>query len=247
MYILGLNAYHADSSAAIFNDGVLIAATEEERFTRIKHWAGSPSKAIEFCLKEAGVTLEQVDWITIGRNPKAKLSKKLWFVLSSPMAGYHTVKSRLQNRKEISSLEKEFSNNFGIDEALIQPKIRYVEHHRSHMASAFFPSPFEEAAILSIDDFTTTMIGTGKGNKIKVIDSVDFPVSCGLFYTAFTQFLGFPHYGEPKYAHQVRNVLKLKDDGLFGWNALFILDSYSNFLFSLLSGFQSRWHYSISY
>lgn len=236
MIILGINAHHADSSAAIFIDGELIAATEEERFRRIKHWAGFPSQAIHFCLKEAGVSLHQVNAITVGRDPAAKLSRKMWFLLKDPFSGYQTVKSRLQNRKKIASLEEEFSDSFGVPSSDIKRKIRHVEHHRSHMASAFFASPFEEAAILSIDgagDFTTTMIGAGKGNKIDVIDSVDFPVSCGTFYTAFTQFLGFPHYGdeykvmglasygEPRYVNKIKQVLKLKNNGLFEWDARF--------------------------
>lgn len=234
MIILGLNAYHADSSAAIFKDGVLIAATEEERFRRIKHWAGFPSQAIEFCLKEAGVTIDQVDYITIGRDPRAKLGKKILFLLKDPLGGIKTVRQRLANRQQIASLEQEFEKHFGIPAQVVKPKIRNIEHHRSHMASAFFASPFEEAAILSIDgagDFTTTMIGVGKGSKMEVLDSVDFPVSCGTFYTAFTQFLGFPHYGDeykvmglapygqPKYVDEVRQVLRFKDNGLFDWDA----------------------------
>lgn len=234
MIILGLNAYHADSSAAIIVDGKLIAATEEERFRRIKHWAGFPSQAIEFCLREAGVSLDQVDYITIGRDPKAKLGKKVKFLLSDPFSGIKTIQERLSNRKKIASLENEFTSHFKIEASLIKAKIRNIEHHRSHMASAFFPSPFEEAAILSIDgagDFSTTMIGIGKGSTIEVLDSVDFPVSCGTFYTAFTQFLGFPHYGDeykvmglapygnPKYVDKIRKVLHFKDDGLFSWDA----------------------------
>lgn len=236
MIILGINAYHADSSAAIFIDGKLIAATEEERFRRIKHWAGFPSQAIGFCLKEAGVTLSQIDWLTIGRDPVAKLSKKLLFLIQDPFSGYKTVKTRMQNRRQIASLEDEFSNAFSIPASEIKPKIKYIEHHRSHMASAFFASPFEEAAILSIDgagDFTTTMIGAGKGNQIEVFNSVDFPVSCGTFYTAFTQFLGFPHYGdeykvmglapygEPRYLDRVKQILKFKENGLFDWDERF--------------------------
>ncbi len=236
MYILGLNAYHADSSAAIFKDGVLIAATEEERFRRVKHWAGFPAKAIEFCLREANIRLDQVDAITIGRDPGAKVLKKMLFLLKDPFAGFSTVKTRLRNRQKVSSLESEFASHFGVEEGGIKKKIVHVEHHRSHMASAFFPSPFEEAAILSIDgsgDFTTTMIGKGKGNQFEVFDSVDFPVSCGLFYTAFTQFLGFPHYGDeykvmglapygnPVYADKIRQILKFTENGLFNWDAEF--------------------------
>ena len=234
MIILGLNAYHADSSAAIIKDGVLIAATEEERFRRIKHWAGFPSQAITFCLKEAGITLDQVDYITIGRDPKAKLGKKIKFLLSDPFGGIKTIRERLSNRKKIASLEAEFIHHFGVEATHLKSKIRNIEHHRSHMASAFFPSPFEEAAILSIDgagDFSTTMIGIGKGNQIEVLDSIDFPVSCGTFYTAFTQFLGFPHYGDeykvmglapygvPKYVDKIKRLLVFKEDGLFDWDA----------------------------
>lgn len=233
MIILGLNAYHADSSAAILVDGKLIAATEEERFRRIKHWAGFPSQAIEFCLKEAGVSLDKVDYITIGRDPKAKLGKKLKFLLSDPFGGLKTIRERLINRKKIASLEHEFANHFGADAAAIKSKIKNIEHHRSHMASAFFPSPFEEAAILSIDgagDFSTTMIGIGRGNQMEVLDSIDFPVSCGTFYTAFTQWLGFPHYGDEykvmglapygvaRYVDKIKKVLIFKDNGLFDWD-----------------------------
>jgi carbamoyltransferase len=108
MIILGINAYHADSSAAIFKDGVLIAATEEERFRRVKHWAGFPSLAIEFCLKEAGVSLHEVDHIAIGRDPYAKLAKKIIFLLKNPGGGIRAVKDRLSNARKVSSLEGEF-------------------------------------------------------------------------------------------------------------------------------------------
>lgn len=234
MTILGINAYHADSSAAIFVDGKLIAATEEERFTRVKHWAGFPAKAIAFCLREAGITLEELDHIAIGRDPKAKLKNKMAFLAKNPLANVGMVMDRIKNAKSVASLEDEFEKAFGVSADLIKPKIHQVEHHRSHLASAFFASPFEEAAILSIDgsgDFTTTMIATGKGNHIEVIDSVDFPVSAGLFYTAFTQYLGFPHYGdeykvmglapygEPKYVDDIKHILKFTDDGLFDWDS----------------------------
>jgi carbamoyltransferase len=233
MYILGINAYHADSSAAIFKDGLMIAATEEERFTRIKHWAGFPALAIQFCLREAGIRLAEVDCITIGRDPKAKFLNKLNYLRKNPSLVFGAIK-RYRNGKEVTRLEDEFRKiDSTVDYYSLKNKIKNIEHHRSHLASAFFASPFEESAILSIDgsgDFTTTMIAVGRGNKIEVLDSVDFPVSCGLFYTAFTQFLGFPHYGdeykvmglapygEAKYTDKVKKVLKFLPNGLYTWN-----------------------------
>jgi len=236
MYILGINAYHADSSAAIFKDGVMIAATEEERFRRIKHWAGFPSMAVEFCLKEAGITLAQVDHIAIGRDVNAKYWRKWLYLLKNP-SDISGVLERRRNATQITSLEDEFVKiDSTVSKSRIQSKIHYVEHHRAHLASAFFASPYEESALLSIDgsgDFSTTMIGIGRGNQIEVLDSLDFPHSVGLFYTAFTQWLGFPHYGdeykvmglapygEPKYTDKVREVLLFRDNGLFELNLAF--------------------------
>ena len=233
MIILGINAYHADSSAAIFVDGIMIAAIEEERFRRVKHWAGFPSMAIEFCLKEAGVTLNEVDHIAIGRDPWAKLGKKLLFLAMNPIGGFTAVKNRVGNAKKVASLEDEFAKIASIDKSTFKKKIHQVEHHRSHLASAFFASAFDEAALLSIDgsgDFTTTMIGIGRGNHIEILDSVDFPHSVGIFYTALTQWLGFPHYGdeykvmglapygEAKYVDQLRDLIEFTEDGLFKLN-----------------------------
>lgn len=233
MYILGLNAYHADSSAALFKDGLLIAATEEERFRRVKHWAGFPSMAIQFCLKEAGITLKEVDHIAIGRDVQAKYWKKWLFLLQYP-SNIKGVVNRRKNAAQVTSLEQEFQK---IDNSLplrdIAKKIHYVEHHRAHLASAFFASPFDQSALLSIDgsgDFSTTMRATGNANTLEVIDSIDFPHSVGLFYTAFTQWLGFPHYGdeykvmglapygEAQYIDRVKDVLIFKENGRFELN-----------------------------
>jgi carbamoyltransferase len=230
MIILGINAYHADSSAAIFVNGKMVAAIEEERFQRVKHWAGFPAKAIAFCLEEAGIKIDQVEHIAIGRDPKAKFFKKLLFLASQPSGSFKVIKDRLKNSKQVASLDTEFENHFGIAASVIKPKIHQIEHHRSHLASAFFASPFEKAALLSIDgsgDFTTTMTGIGNDNNIEVLDSVDFPHSIGLFYTAFTQLLGFPHYGdeykvmglapygEPKYVDKLAKIIRFNSDGLF--------------------------------
>lgn len=233
MYILGINAYHADSSAAIVVDGKLVAAVEEERFTRVKHWAGFPAQAVQFCLKEAGITLDQVDHIAVGRNPMAKFNKKIFYMLRNPWT-LATVVNRLGNSKKIATLSTELSQLSGQPANTFNDKIHNIEHHRSHMASAFYLSGYDEAALLSIDgsgDFTTTMLGVGQGNNITVLDSVDFPVSLGLFYSAFTQYLGFYNYGDeykvmglasygnPKYLTQLEDVIELTKNGLFTWNS----------------------------
>lgn len=233
MIILGINAYHADSSAAIFVNGEMIAAIEEERFRRVKHWAGFPKLAIEFCLKEAGVSFTDVDFFAIGRDPKAKFLKKLLFVASNPGGSMKVIKDRVSNSRKMASVDEELAAISGLPAQHFKDKVVNVEHHRSHIASAFFASPFTEAACLSIDgsgDFTTTMIGIGRGNEIQILDSVDFPHSIGIFYTAFTQLLGFPHYGdeykvmgmapygEPKYLDQFDDVVHLTEDGLFKLN-----------------------------
>ncbi|HRO41286.1 MAG TPA: carbamoyltransferase C-terminal domain-containing protein [Flavipsychrobacter sp.] len=239
MTILGINAYHADSSAAIFVNGEMIAATEEERFRRIKHWAGFPSEAVKFCLREAGVSLKEVDYVCIGRDPKAKRWNKVKYVVGNLGKKNTLLADRIKNSKKVASIETELATISGLSEEEIKPKIKNVEHHRSHLASAFFASPFDESAILSIDgsgDFTTTMIAVGRGNQIEVLDSMDFPVSAGLFYTAFTQYLGFPHYGdeykvmglapygEPKYVEQVKQILKFEDNGLFSWDETYFAE-----------------------
>ncbi|MBC7536758.1 MAG: carbamoyltransferase [Ferruginibacter sp.] len=233
MIIVGINAYHADSSAAIFVNGEMLAAIEEERFTRIKHWAGFPKLAIEFCLKEAGVTYEQVNYFAIGRDPKAKMLNKLLYLAANPAGSYGAVKSRISNSRKVSSIQTELSKISGLPESLFTSKIRNIEHHRSHLASAFFASPFKEAACLSIDgsgDFSTTMTAIGTDNNIEVLNSIDFPHSLGIFYTAFTQLLGFPHYGDeykvmgmapygvPNHTDQLHDVVKLTNDGLFKLN-----------------------------
>ena len=162
-FVLGLNAYHADSSAAIFVDGVLLAATEEERFRRIKHWAGFPSEAIKFCLNEAGCTLSEVNAITLGRDPQAKKLNKAAFVMKHPRVASALWSQRSANKDDITLLHERFREvEPNVDVEMVKAKIQFIEHHRSHLASAFYPSPFEEAAILSIDgsgDFTTTMLG----------------------------------------------------------------------------------------
>lgn len=235
MYILGLNAYHGDSSACILKDGEIIAATEEERFRRIKHWAGFPSEAIKFCLNDAGISIEEVDYITISRDPRANLKEKILYALRNP-TGLKIYITRFLNLNKVKNLESEFQKHFGVEKDIIKDKIINVEHHHSHMASTFFASPFENSAILSIDgfgDYSSTMTGVGRGNQIELLDKVVYPHSCGVFYTAFTQFLGFPYYGDeykvmglapygkPIYMDKIRDTIILKENGLFELNILY--------------------------
>lgn len=230
MNIIGINAWHADASAALIVDGKLVAAIEEERFTRKKHWAGFPGQAILFCMKEGGLSPQDVDYFVIGRDPKAKLLNKALYLLKNPLGSISVVADRFSNSRKVSSVDVELSLLFGLPESFFKNKIQHAEHHRSHIASAFYASPFEEAACISVDgsgDFTTTMTAIGSGNRLDVIDSVDFPHSIGLFYTAFTQLLGFPHYGDeykvmgmapygkPVFANEVGRIIQLKDNGLF--------------------------------
>ena len=232
MYILGINAYHGDSSACILKSGVVIAATEEERFRRIKHWAGFPSEAIKFCLQEAEISVEELDFVTISRNPKANLSKKVIHTLRNKV-GFKTIFDRLINSKKVSSFKEELAKVFSVSPSEIKAEFHNIEHHRSHIASSFFASKFENSAILSIDgfgDFTSTMTAIGKGNKFKVLDSVIYPHSLGIFYTGVTQFLGFPNYGdeykvmglapygEAKYLEELSQILELTKDGFFTLN-----------------------------
>jgi carbamoyltransferase len=232
MKILGLNAYHGDASACLLVDGQVVSATEEERIRRIKHWAGFPSEAIKFCLEDAGLTLQDIDVVTISRDPYANFGLKVITALKNRLS-IGNIKDRVSNIRKASNLEDEFRLHFPDQFSKMNAKFVNVEHHRSHLASAFFVSPFEESAVLSIDgfgDFSSVMTSYGKGNQLTVLDKVNYPHSLGVFYTAFTQYLGFPHYGDEYkvmglapygkalYKEQVRQVVELTSDGLFKLN-----------------------------
>ena len=235
MYILGINAYHGDSSACLVKDGVVFCAIEEERIRRVKHWAGFPSESIKFCLNEAGITIRQVDHITISRNLKVNIRKKIAHALSYKIS-FSSIWDRFMNFKKVNSVKDELGSLFNISKDLIKAKVHNIEHHRSHIASSFFASPFKKSAILSIDgfgDFTSTMIAVGENNKFKVLDEVNYPHSIGIFYTAVTQFLGFANYGdeykvmglssygEVKYLKELEEIVTLTDDGFFKLNKLY--------------------------
>jgi carbamoyltransferase len=232
MKILGLNAYHGDASACLLVDGQVVSATEEERIRRIKHWAGFPSEAIKFCVEDAGLTLQDIDVVTISRDPYANFGLKVITALKNRLS-IGNIKDRVSNIRKASNLEDEFRLHFPDQFSKMNAKFVNVEHHRSHLASAFFVSPFEESAVLSIDgfgDFSSVMTSYGKGNQLTVLDKVNYPHSLGVFYTAFTQYLGFPHYGDEYkvmglapygkalYKEQVRQVVELTSDGLFKLN-----------------------------
>ncbi len=230
--ILGINAHHGDSSACILRDGTLVAAVEEERFRRIKHWAGFPSEAILYCLAEAGVSVDQVDHIAINRNPSANLLKKALFAFGK-RPSLAAVTDRLRNSGKITGISQSLAVSLGVSSDSIRGKIHHVEHHLAHIGSSFLVSPFDSAAVVSVDgfgDFVSTMWGTAKGSNISVEAKILFPHSLGLFYLAITQYLGFMNYGDeykvmglapygqPTLLDKMREVVRLMPKGEFELN-----------------------------
>jgi carbamoyltransferase len=222
MIILGLNAYHGDSSACIVVDGRLVAAVEEERFARIKHWAGLPIEAVKYCLDEAGISIEKVNHIAINRDPKANFMKKTLYAFST-RASFDLVRNRFKNATKVLDIKNALGDGLGVTGDGIKARMHNVEHHVAHLSSSFFVCPFEEAACVSIDgfgDFVGAMWGQGNNNELKVKGRTFFPHSLGLFYLAFTQYLGFPNYGdeykvmglaaygEPEFMNEMRNIVK---------------------------------------
>jgi carbamoyltransferase len=196
MIILGLNAFRGDSAAALLRDGVLVAAAEEERFRRFKHWPGFPAQAIAYCLREARISLADVDHLAVNQNSRANLLRKLRYLVTSPPS-IAPLRERLTNRAGRASLPdlltKEFSGQ------RFAGTVHHVEHHLAHLSSAFHVSPFDEGVIVSVDgfgDFASAAWGVGHGSTIKIEGRVHFPHSLGIFYQALTQYLGFPAYGD---------------------------------------------------
>jgi len=275
MYILGINAYHGDAAAAIIKDGRLLAAVEEERFNRVKHCAGFPSESVRYCLKTAGIGIEDVEHIGISRDPSAHLHKKVMFAAGraakqaaggiSQAAGgrgsrqeaittvedgsangkgegksggggkgiFSQIKDRLNNAAKVRDLKDDLANALDSPKSSLRAQFHNVEHHRAHLASSFFISPFERAALLSIDgfgDFISTMWAKGDGNSIEILGQVEYPHSTGIVYTATTQFLGFPYYGDegkimglapygqPRYIEEFRDIIRTEARGQFRLN-----------------------------
>ena len=225
--ILGLNAFHADAAAALVRDGQVITAAEEERFRRIKHWAGFPSEAIAWCLSDAGLRLADVDHIAINSQPKAnRWRKTLYTIAHQPNPQF--LWDRWRSKQERAGLAQQLTKAFPGQP--VRAQLHFIEHHRAHLASAFYASPFEEAAVVSIDgfgDFASSAWGVGQGNKLTLEGQVFFPHSLGVFYTAITQYLGFPHYGDeykvmglapygqPTVLEKMQQIVWLLPDGRF--------------------------------
>jgi carbamoyltransferase len=224
MNILGINAYHGSASAALVCDGRLVAAVEEERFNRVKYAAGFPSQAIRYCLKEAGLKLDEIDHVAVPRNPYARLGTKLFYAIRMPSFA----RGRAKVLAKFTGVPEALAAAFDSDPTTITAQFHRIEHHQAHLASAFFVSPFERAALLSADglgDFASTMWGVGYGNRMNIEDAIAFPHSLGLYYTAVTQYLGFlkfgdeykvmglAAYGEPEQLAAFRDIVRFDANG----------------------------------
>jgi carbamoyltransferase len=230
MYILGVSAFYHDSAACLLHDGKIIAAAQEERFTRIKHDHEFPVNAVKYCLKEAGISINEVDYVAFYDKPITKFSRILETYLAYPGKGWKTflmaVPVWLKQKLWISDYVKKELNYEG--------KVLFPEHHESHAASAFFPSPFKQAAFLTVDgvgEWATSSYGVGKDNRVDIKAEIHFPHSLGLLYSAFTYLTGFKvnsgeykvmglaPYGEPKYVKAIYdNLIEVFEDGSFKMN-----------------------------
>lgn len=234
MYVLGISAFYHDSAAALLRDGEIIAAAQEERFTRKKHDAGFPKHALEYCLKEAGITLAEVDYVAFYDKPFLKFERLLETYVAFAPRGFQSFRKAIP----VWLREKLFLKDLLIKELKANApeydwdsRLRFSEHHLSHAASAFFPSPFEEAAVLTMDgvgEWATTSLAIGRGNKLEVVKEIHFPHSLGLLYSAMTYYTGFKvnsgeykvmglaPYGEPKYLNKIMDhLIDVKEDGSF--------------------------------
>jgi carbamoyltransferase len=234
MRVLGISAFYHDSAAALIEDGELVGAAQEERFTRKKHDSGFPEKAVEFCLDTAGIKLADVDYVAFYDKPFLKFERLLETYLAFAPRGFNSfrmamplwLKEKLFQKTLLRDEMKKWQPDFDW-----QKRLLFGEHHQSHAASAFFPSPYEEAAILCMDgvgEWATTSLGYGRGNKLEMLKEIHFPHSLGLLYSAFTYYTGFKvnsgeykvmglaPYGEPKFKDTIlNNIVDLKEDGTF--------------------------------
>src|SRR5271169_2425887 len=227
--ILGISAFYHDSAAALVVDGDIVAAAQEERFTRKKHDPNFPSAAASYCLEQAGLTPKQLDYIAFYDKPLTKFERLLETYLSFVPRGLLSFSKAMPLwLKTKLHLRREIRQKLG---GPSKAPILFLDHHESHAASAFFPSPFEEAAILTLDgvgEWTTTMLGWGRGNRLHLTHEIRFPHSLGLLYSAFTQYIGFrvnsgeykvmglAPYGEPRFKRLIyEHLIHALDDGSF--------------------------------
>lgn len=219
--ILGINAYHGDSSAALLIDGQLVAAVEEERFNRVKHWAGFPAESIRDVLAQGNLTVADVEHVAVSFDPKANLGRKALFTLIN-RPSFRSIVDRLQRQGKSLSLRQQLAETCGVAESVVQAQIHNIEHHDAHIACGYLLSPFDSAAILSIDgmgDFVSTVTARGEGFEVAKFDEVFYPHSLGFLYNALTIYLGFPNYGdeykvmglapygEPEYVDELREII----------------------------------------
>ena len=240
--ILGISAFYHDSAAALVLDGSIVAAAQEERFTRCKHDPGFPAHAIQYCLHEAGLTAANLDYVVFYEQPMVKFDRLLETYLAYAPSGFESFKEAMPLWADLklhvpAVIRRELGLGF-------KGKLRFADHHESHAASAFFPSPFEEAAILTLDavgEWSTSSIGKGVGNTISLTHEIRFPHSLGMLYSAFTYYTGFKvnsgeyklmglaPYGVPRYADVIREkIVTIVEDGSSG---------VGHVLLQLLSGF----------
>jgi carbamoyltransferase len=242
MRILGLSAFYHDSAAALIEDGAVVAAAQEERFTRKKHDSGFPRHATAYCLAEAGVGLDQIDHIAFYDKPFLKFERLLETYLAFAPRGFRSfrmampvwLKEKLFQKHLLREKLAELADGHGLEARELERRLLFAEHHQSHAASAFYPSPFEEAAVLTIDgvgEWSTTSAGMGRGHQLEMLKEIMFPHSLGLLYSAFTYYTGFKvnsgeykvmglaPYGEPKYAQTIlEHLIDVKPDGSFRVN-----------------------------
>lgn len=226
MKVLGINAYHGDASAALVKEGQLIAAVEEERFNRIKHWAGFPSQSIQYCLDVAGLSIQDIEHVAISFNPRANLAKRLAFVASHRPSA-RAILDRLKRQGKALGLEEQLAQGLGVNRTDIKAQFHRIEHHQTHVAAGYLISPFDEAAVLSVDgmgDFTSTLTAYAQGSDWRELDRVFFPHSIGFLYSTLTMYLGFPYYGdeykvmglapygEPEFVDIIRRMIRPKGD-----------------------------------
>jgi carbamoyltransferase len=222
MRILGINAFHGDSSAALVVDGQLVAAVEEERFNRIKHWAGFPAESVRYVLEEGGVAIEDIEHVAVSFNPRANLFRKAFFALAK-RPSMRSMIDRLRRQGKSFTIRQQLAAACRVSESRVKSTIHKVEHHDAHLACGYLLSPFDSASILSVDgmgDFVSTVTAYGRGKEITKLAEVFYPHSLGFLYNALTIYLGFPNYGdeykvmglapygEPEYIEEFRRMIR---------------------------------------